>query len=255
VAVNDTASTVRNTTVRIDVLDNDTDPDGDDLVLSAHDDATREGGTVGCTPTGVCTVAPPHNFIGADSFRYTVSDGSRSSTALVTVDVKLPPSPVVINEILPAPLTTDWDGDGTPGEMDEWIELISVAADPLDLGGWSLSAGGVVYVIPDGATLEPGAFLVLYRRTTAIPLGDAGGTLRLFDPDGAVADQVIFGALPPDASYSRDAAGLWHGDWPPTPGAPNLPVAPLAPRAMQSTNHRWRATSVPRGMSETIMPR
>jgi hypothetical protein len=41
-----------------------------------------------------------------------------------------------------------------------------------------------------------------------------------------VVDRAVFDTLPGDASYSRDEAGSWHADWPPSPGAPNLPAGP-----------------------------
>ena len=77
--------------------------------------------------------------------------------------------------------------------------------------------------------LRPGAILALYQRQTRLKLDDAGGTVRLVDRGGKVADSVRYGALGPDASYSRDAKNAWHGDWPPSPGSPNVPPGAAGP--------------------------
>ena len=133
---------------------------------------------------------------------------------------------MVINEILPAPRTVDWDGDGKANAADEWIEIHNASVRPVDLSGWRLETGkggGINYRIPRGTTLRAGAILVFYQRQTRLKLDDAGGTVRLVDRSGKVADTVRYGALSPDASYSRDAKNAWHGDWPPSPGSANLP--------------------------------
>ena len=133
---------------------------------------------------------------------------------------------VVINEVLPAPKAVDWDGDGKANAADEWIELFNATGRPVDLSGWRLETGRgrwqPSYRIPRGTTLRAGAILVFYQRQTRLKLDDAGGTVRLVDRGGKVANSVRYGALGPDASYSRDAKNAWHGDWPPSPGSPNV---------------------------------
>jgi len=126
----------------------------------------------------------------------------------------------------------DWDGNGATGEQDEWIELTNTAETALDIGGWSLdsvSGDSQAYVIPSGTVLEPGQFVVFYRQKTSIILNDSGDGVRLRGLSGQVVDQVTFGALGADRSYSRDASGVWHSDWSPSPGGPNVaPAGPLA---------------------------
>ena len=77
--------------------------------------------------------------------------------------------------------------------------------------------------------LRAGAFRVFYHRQTLLKLEDAGGPVRLVDRAGKVVDSVRYGALGPDAGYSRDAKNVWHSDWPPSPGSPNLPPATPTP--------------------------
>jgi hypothetical protein len=66
----------------------------------------------------------------------------------------------------------------------------------------------------------------MIAQESGIALDDSGGVLRLLGPDGEVRDRVAFAPLAPDASYSLDENGIWHYDWPASPGRPNLPVGP-----------------------------
>jgi hypothetical protein len=81
----DAATTIENP-VLIHVLDNDTDVDGDALMVTS----------VGASANGVATIVnggqavvftPSDNFAGITTFTYTISDGSLTSTATVTVTV------------------------------------------------------------------------------------------------------------------------------------------------------------------------
>jgi len=130
------------------------------------------------------------------------------------------------------PVVGDWDGDGKANAADEWIELYNATGRPVDLSGWRLETGrggGSVYRIPRGTVLRAGAILVLYQGQTRLKLEDAGGLVRLVDRGDKVADSVRYGALSPDASYSRDVKNVWHVDWPPSPGNPNVPPGTPGP--------------------------
>ena len=85
----DTAATFENTSVRINVLANDTDPDGDTLTLTGFRQAAH--GMVLANPDSSLTYTPSAGFVGVDSFTYTICapegcDVSRT-TATVTVNV------------------------------------------------------------------------------------------------------------------------------------------------------------------------
>lgn len=88
-AVNDTASTVEQTAVRINVLANDTDPDGDTLTVTGV--GTAANGTVVNNGDGTVTYTPRAGFIGADTFTYTICapEGclTTSTSAAVLVQV------------------------------------------------------------------------------------------------------------------------------------------------------------------------
>ena len=71
-----------------DVLANDTDPDTATLSISTYDAASVQGGTVSMnTTTGEFTYQPPLGFEGADSFTYTVTDGTTPTVGTVNLTV------------------------------------------------------------------------------------------------------------------------------------------------------------------------
>ena len=85
IAQNDTASTPEDTPVIIQVLNNDFDVD--DVSLTVNSVTQGNNGIITTNGT-IVTYTPNLNFIGTDSFTYTVSDGvnvSNSATVTVTV--------------------------------------------------------------------------------------------------------------------------------------------------------------------------
>jgi len=124
VAVDDSTTTDEDTPVVINVLANDTDPDGDTITVSEYDVTSAEGGTVSCTTAGLCTYTPPLDFNGTDTFTYTISDGNGGTdTATVTVTVNpINDPPVAVDDSVTTsedtPVTiavtaNDTDVDGT----------------------------------------------------------------------------------------------------------------------------------------------
>ena len=123
IAVDDAGSTGAATAVTLDVLDNDSDPDGDAIVVVS---TTQPGnGIVAFTGTTV-TYAPTAGFVGNDSFTYTIEDGrGGSATATVRITVTAAPNqpPVATPDAAATPANTavvldvlanDTDPDGDP---------------------------------------------------------------------------------------------------------------------------------------------
>jgi hypothetical protein len=74
--------------VTIDVLANDTDADEDPLTIVGWDANSTKGGTVDCSSGIDCTYTPLTDFLGIDSFTYTIDDAhGGQDTATVTVNV------------------------------------------------------------------------------------------------------------------------------------------------------------------------
>ena len=86
-AVDDAATTQENVSVTVDVLANDTDPDGDALLVDSVGQPAN--GSVTDHGDGTVTYTPDAGFFGTDSFGYTVSDGNGGSdAATVTITVE-----------------------------------------------------------------------------------------------------------------------------------------------------------------------
>jgi Bacterial Ig domain/Putative Ig domain len=122
VAGDDEVTTAEDTAVTVDVLANDSDPDGDPLTVTAftqpaHGSVTLAAGTV--------TYTPDADFYGADAFGYTVGDGEATDTASVAVTV------TPVND---APVAAD---DAAATDEDEPV-TIDVLANDLDLDGDAL---------------------------------------------------------------------------------------------------------------------
>ena len=87
-AVNDTATTAEDQSVRIDVLANDTDPDTEKAALRVSVLTQPLNGRARVESDRTITYTPNANFAGDNSFTYRVSDGSLSDAGSVTVTVE-----------------------------------------------------------------------------------------------------------------------------------------------------------------------
>jgi hypothetical protein len=88
-AVDDVAVTQQNTPVSIDVLANDSDPDGDPLSVVVVGSGANGSAVIAGAGTGI-TYTPNSGFYGLDFFTYTIDDG-RGGRASATVRVTVNP--------------------------------------------------------------------------------------------------------------------------------------------------------------------
>lgn len=89
-ATDDAYSTKINNDVSGNVLDNDVDPEGDQLLVTEMTDVrTSAGGTVTLSSDGSFVFQPASGFVGVDSFVYESSDSAGNvTTANVTINVE-----------------------------------------------------------------------------------------------------------------------------------------------------------------------
>ncbi|TBR23423.1 tandem-95 repeat protein, partial [bacterium] len=85
-AVADSGATPEDTAVLVSVLENDYDLDGDTLTLTSAGPLSAHDGTVAIAGDAIRYI-PAADFFGTDSFTYTVTDGTATASAQVSVTV------------------------------------------------------------------------------------------------------------------------------------------------------------------------
>lgn len=146
---------------------------------------------------------------------------TRTPTALPT----FPPAALVINEFLPFP-RMDWNGDGRVDVGDEYIEIMNVSPDPVNLKQWKLDdeeEGSPPYPLPERFLL-PGEILRFFGTETKIILGNGGDSVRLFHPTGRIVDAFTYPSVEAaEITWCRlpDGKGSFEFHCRPTPGRPN----------------------------------
>ncbi len=129
--------------VTIDLLANDSDPDGDALRIVAL--GTPAYGSVTVDAGQIVTYWPQAGFTGTDRFSYTIDDGrGEAATATVTVRVEPGNAPPTV-ETLALSTTVD-----TPIAFDPRDAATDPDGDPLRLEGIGMPAAGRVAVDGEG---------------------------------------------------------------------------------------------------------
>jgi hypothetical protein len=137
--------------------------------------------------------------------------GAEHDVYLYTVGSPSVASDLVVNEVQAANTATAAD---EAGEFDDWIELFNRGSVPVDLGGWHLSDNPwnvTKWTFPAETVIAPGTYLIVWADEDSsqgplhanFKLSAAGEELRLYTPDGSMADEVLFPALSTDGGYAR----------------------------------------------------
>jgi len=142
IAVDDFANTPENVPVAINLLGDDSDPDGDDIDFAGDTSGTTaQGGTFSQTGVVSFTYTPPTNFVGTDTFTYTITDGELTDTATVTV---------VVNNVNQDPIAGD-DSATTEFQTPVTINVLDNDSDP---------DGDPLTVAPDTTSPSNGSVVV-----------------------------------------------------------------------------------------------
>ena len=113
------------------VLENDISGSGEDLTVTDFTQGTN-GGVVNLFPSGAYQYVAPAGFVGTDTFTYTISDGTLTDTATVTVN---------IGEAINNPPVTNGETYSTPFETSLAVDVVSgVLANDTDADGDALTA-------------------------------------------------------------------------------------------------------------------
>ncbi|MEW5801388.1 MAG: CotH kinase family protein [bacterium] len=145
-------------------------------------------------------------------------------------------TPVVINEVMAKNEATIQDPQG---EYEDWIELLNVGDQRIDLSGMYLSDTEDTprkWKIPQGTTLDPGAYLIIWADEddndtpglhANFKLSTDGESVMLVNTDelgNDLIDLVAFGKQEANVSYGRNPNGTGPFQilpWP-TPNGDNL---------------------------------
>ena len=181
-AVNDEATTGNGTPVVVDVLANDSDPEGQTFTVASFTQGTQ-GGTVTSNYAGFLTYTPPPSFLGTDTFTYRLVDllGAEAFATVTITVVNQPPVAaddyLTLNEDQDV-LLTPTDNDSDPGAN----ALTIVAVTQGTLGAVSIYNQTLGYV-----------------RYTAQPnvSGSDAFTYTVANPQGATATATVYVTIQP----------------------------------------------------------
>ena len=173
------------TTETINVLANDSDPDGDTLTVVS---ATCPVGTVGIGGGGELTFTPNENFNGPTTITYVVDDGN-GNTAEGTVNV-------TVNPVNDAPEAND-DSASTTGTESV---IIPALANDTDVDGDALIITDVSS--SDGTAVANGDGTITFTANDGF-VGDATINYTITDP-GGLSDSAVITVAVGEGGPARD---------------------------------------------------
>lgn len=148
VANNDTASTPEDASVKIPVLGNDSDVDGDTISVSSTTSPSH--GSVVVNQDGTITYTPNANYNGVDSFQYTITDGN-GGTSTATVNITVTPvndAPTATGDSKTTPEDTPVSGSVTGSDVDGDALTFTRGTAPAH-GSVTVNADGTYTYTPD----------------------------------------------------------------------------------------------------------
>ncbi|KIN65227.1 putative hemagglutinin/hemolysin-related protein [Sulfitobacter noctilucicola] len=169
-AVDDVATTEEDTPVVLDLIDNDSDPEGDPLTVTEVS-VPEEQGTVVNNGDGTATFTPAPDFVGEATVTYTIADpDGEEDTAVHVVDV------TPVND---APDAVD-DADTTDYNTPVTVDLL---ANDTDIDGDELTVIEATVPEEQGTLVDNGDGTVTF---TPVPgfIGDATITYTIEDEGG-----------------------------------------------------------------------
>mgnify|MGYP000005862283 CR=1 FL=1 len=186
-----------------DLLANDDDPDGDTVAFA--DFTQPANGTLVDNGDGTLTYTPDAGYAGADAFTYTVTDGSETAAATVSLTVDAPDG-TATNAAPTAAADSAATAEGEAVTIDPLANDSDADGDTLTISQLTAPANGVAIVNPDGTvTYTPDAGFT----------GDDSFDYTVDDGNGGSATAsvtVSVGAAPQDPQAIDDTAEVLAGE-------------------------------------------
>ncbi|MCF7371020.1 tandem-95 repeat protein [Vibrio sp. J2-3(2022)] len=194
VAKDDIATTQEDTAVTIDVLTNDNDVDGDKLSIESAS-VPKEQGTVEVV-NGKLVFTPAENFNGDAEITYTVTDGSLTDQATVSVTVNaVNDTPAVESSIADQTLAEDF--------MPYTIDLNTAFSDVDN------ADGDLTFSVSGNSNIQ---VAIVNGIATITPTADWNGseilTFTATDPSGESVSQTVNFTVAPVADIEADSADV-----------------------------------------------
>ncbi len=226
-------------------------PDGVFSVFQLSD----EGDTAGTLGDGIYSGQIPgypagskvHYYVESRTSEATVFSPTKTEKGALTYKVGITEAeftPIVINELM---ASNDSTIEDPQGDFDDWVELLNISDSTVDLGGMYLSdkeGNPRKWRIPDGVTMAPGEYLVVWLDEDGgdnthddgdlqldnlhanFKLTSSGESVFLVNKDedlNQILDQVTFEKLETDTSWGRlpDGEGDFAFQDPPSPSFEN----------------------------------
>ncbi len=128
----------------------------------------------------------------------------------------------------------------------EFLEILNSGSEAVDISGYHFIAG-VQDTVPEGVTLEPGAYYVFCERASAMmaifgivadqwtdgALGNGGETVTFADAAGNAVDEVTYDD---------------QGDWPTQPDGNGPSLELISPELDNSLGSNWQASTASTGI-------
>ena len=193
VAVDDLADTPVDTAVTIDVLTNDSDPDGDPLTVTGVTQPAN--GTVTINEDGTLSYVPATGFTGEDTITYTITDGNGgTATGEVVVTVEdgdgTNTPPVAVDD----DITT---GTDTPVTFDPTDNDTDPDGDPLTVTDVTDPDNGTVTVGDDGSVTYTPDTGFIGEDTITYTVDDGNGGTDTGEIIVTVGDDTVPGGNTP----------------------------------------------------------
>ena len=221
-AAADSASVAEDGSVVVNVLANDSDPDGDALSLTSF--AGAKHGKITLSAPASVTYKPNADYAGVDSFTYTVSDG-RGGTASANVSVNVTPQAdaprprddsavTVINESVVVEVL------GNDLEVDGQALTVSSVTRPAS-GTAAIQSGGRIQYVPNAGYQGTDSFEYTVTDTTGLS-ASARVTVAVQSSPATtpLRDRI---AAAPEGSWLRINQNRFRDVWPSTTQQPATP--------------------------------
>lgn len=229
VALADVASTTEDIPVDVDVLANDSDPDGDTLAVKW---VATDTGSVAVNANGTVRFTPPANTSGTMSFSYVARDPKgASASATVTVNVAgVQDPPTVAGDLAYAPSSTAVTIDVLANDSD-------ADGDPLSITAVTQGTFGTVTTNGANVTYQPGGGFATQDAFTYTVSDGKGGTNRAT----VTVIRTCLGSFSDDLEPAPEAGWTFSNQ---NGGLENLGVslttwAPMLDPLASSTLHSW----------------